>query len=90
MARTSITLEPLGPETELRRSAFLLVPSAVWASVTGAVSRLIAWYERRREIDRTVDALSGLSDHVLKDIGIHRSEIRSIAHSRRDTAHDRT
>jgi len=90
MARTSITLEPLGRETELRRSAFLLVPSAAWNGITGAVSRLIAWYERRREINRTVDALSALSDHVLKDIGLHRSEIRSIAHSRRDTTYDRT
>ena len=90
MARTSIALEPLGPETELRRSAFLLVRSAAWNGIIGAVSSLAAWYARRRQIDRTVDALSGLSDHALKDIGIHRSEIRSIAHSRRDTTYDRT
>jgi len=89
MARTSITFEPLGRETELRRNAFLLVPSAAWKGITGAVSSLIAWHARRRQINRTVDALSGLSDHVLKDIGLHRSEIRSIAHSRRDTTHDR-
>lgn len=42
------------------------------------VKRLDAW-KRRREIAFTVRELSKLEDHVLKDIGVHRSEIYAAA-----------
>jgi uncharacterized protein YjiS (DUF1127 family) len=37
---------------------------------------LAAWRRRRR----TFRALTELDDHILKDIGLHRSEILSVAH----------
>jgi uncharacterized protein YjiS (DUF1127 family) len=83
MARASISF---GHEAEVRREAYLLVPAAVWKGVAGAASGIAGWHVRRRQINRSIAALSALSDHMLKDVGIHRSEIASIAH----TANDRT
>ncbi|MDJ0945743.1 MAG: DUF1127 domain-containing protein [Kiloniellales bacterium] len=36
----------------------------------------LAW----RRVNRTIDELSRLDDHVLKDIGVNRSEIAGLAH----------
>lgn len=84
MSNTSVMTRPRVEAEELRQGARLLVQGTAWRAAAGAARRLAAWHARRRQIDRTVDALSGLSDHMLKDIGIHRSEILSIAHSAGD------
>ncbi len=45
--------------------------------VTGALAAALRW----RRINRTIDELSRLDDHVLKDIGVSRAEIVGLAHS---------
>jgi uncharacterized protein YjiS (DUF1127 family) len=46
------------------------------AHVFNAFANTVASWRRRR---RTISALMELDDHVLKDIGFHRSEIPSVA-----------
>ncbi|MEL7462808.1 MAG: DUF1127 domain-containing protein [Pseudomonadota bacterium] len=50
-------------------------PRAVEAPFGGLISFFRAWIAERR----TISALSALSDRELADIGISRSEIRSVA-----------
>ena len=48
--------------------------------IIDAVRALLASVRRRREQQQTLDALRALSDRELKDIGLHRAEILSVAH----------
>ena len=52
--------------------------TAVAESVANAVAAVRAWRARRASIDE----LSRLNDHLLKDIGIDRSEIRAVVNGR--------
>ena len=53
-----------------------------------AVRALLAAVKRRRRRQQTVDALRALSDWQLRDIGLHRAEILSVAHGNgRDHRH---
>jgi uncharacterized protein YjiS (DUF1127 family) len=79
----------LSIDTGVRGAPHHPVLGAAWRGTARAASRIAAWHRRRREIRRTVVALSQLSDHHLADIGIHRGEIASIAHSGLDTVRDR-
>ncbi len=54
---------------------------AAWRAVTAPVRGLIEAVRRVRRERETYHALSRLSDHLLKDVGISRSEIGSIAQS---------
>jgi uncharacterized protein YjiS (DUF1127 family) len=82
-----ITALPI--ETGARGAPRHPVLGVAWRVMARAALRVAAWHRRRREIRRTVAALSQLSDHMLRDIGLDRSEIASIARSGCDTAHDR-
>lgn len=47
---------------------------------TGAIARrALAWHRQRRQARAIYDALRQLDDHTLRDLGFHRSEIRSVA-----------
>jgi uncharacterized protein YjiS (DUF1127 family) len=83
MLHTSIALKPRAG-ADLRHAARRLVLGAAWRACARSVVNVVALHRRRRQINRTVDALSQLSDHLLKDIGIHRGQIASIARSGRD------
>lgn len=53
---------------------------AVWAFARRAYAR----HKQQRRAARTYQALSGLDDHTLRDLGYDRSELRSVAmHSER-------
>ncbi len=60
----------------LSRAAFRAV-DAVEAAVGAFIERLRA--DRRRRL--TIRELSALDDHSLRDIGLQRSQIRSVAHA---------
>ncbi len=62
---------------EERSAAFY----AAWRAVTALFRGCIGAVRRFRRERETYGALSRLSDHMLKDIGISRSEIGSIAQS---------
>ena len=49
-----------------------------WRAARGAVRAIVAWQRMRR----SVAALDRLDDHMLRDIGIDRSEIQSLARER--------
>ncbi len=66
-------------DIELRPRLAAAASSSVVLSCIMGLARLVhtAWkaYQREREIGRAIARLSELDDHVLRDIGLHRSEI---------------
>jgi len=54
------------------------------ARFTKAVSDIWGTMNRKYQQHRAIRHLSSLSDHHLKDIGIHRSEITSVVYGRGD------
>lgn len=71
-AITSKDLEALGGRAYPRIESGM--PS--WLA---SLRRLAAWYGQQRRYRATVAELSGLSDHVLADIGVGRHQIGEIA-----------
>lgn len=45
----------------------------------GWLTRLGAYFERRREVKKTIRELDACSDRELRDLGIFRSDIEAIA-----------
>ena len=69
--RSAAIDSPIGVEVSI--AAY----QAIDALVTGA-TRLAGPFTRWHRRRRAVDELSGLSDHMLRDIGIARGEIRDV------------
>jgi uncharacterized protein YjiS (DUF1127 family) len=71
-------------------------PAGPAADRQSVIARLAAtgrniWRRHQQAARRraTARALHGLSDQALKDIGLDRSEIESVAHARRDDRRNR-
>ncbi len=60
----------------LSRAAFKTV-----AAVEDAVARLVERFRADKRRRLTIRELSALDDHTLRDIGLQRSQIRSVAHA---------
>lgn len=65
--------QAVGPDLWISSLAYHGI-EALWAAGQGVANSLRAYRDRRRAIDQ----LTGLDDGALKDIGLHRSEIRSV------------
>jgi len=64
------------------------ISNAAYRVVT-AIGEIAAWVVWRNKSNKTIQELSRLSDHVLKDIGIERHEIRALADGLIDSPTDR-
>ena len=79
-----VTPETFGKETDVRRAFQRQILSMAWdACVAPLAAAAAAWTEWHR-IKRSVTELSGLSDRMLKDIGIERHDIERIVRNGRD------
>ena len=63
-----------------RRVVADIAGGAPLRSIETGVSRLVDRFRAARRRRAAIGELSALSDHTLKDIGLHRSEIRSVVH----------
>ena len=63
-----------------RRVVADIAGGAPLRSLETGVSRLVEGFRAARRHRAAIGELSALSDHALKDIGLHRSEIPSVVH----------
>ncbi len=85
MAQTNfVTPETFGSETDVRRAFQRQILSMAWdACVAPFAAAAASWTEWRR-IKRSTAELSGLSDRMLKNIGVGRHDIERLARYGRD------
>ena len=84
MSYASMIMGPAADAAEARRAAQQLVSSAVWNSVARTPVTLWAGYREWRRVQGAVTELSDLSDRMLADIGIRRSDIPRLARQGRN------
>ena len=77
MPHAAVAMGTLADAAEARWAARRMVALAAWGAVASTASKIAAWHTRRR-IEHTVTAPSSLSDRMLADIGVRRSEISRI------------
>ncbi len=85
MPHAATAMGTLADSAEARWAARRMVALAAWQALARAVSWIAVWHARRR-IENAVTALSSLSDRMLRDIGVRRSEISRIVRSGRDAS----
>jgi hypothetical protein len=61
MSNASMAVDSLADAAEIRRTARLLVPLAVWHALANAAAEIAAWHARRRRAGQTAAALSSPS-----------------------------
>lgn len=62
----------------------------VWRVLAGHLGRCVADWQRHNEAAATARALRSLDDRMLRDLGIDRSELPSLAHDPRDVTRARS
>lgn len=55
------------------------LPVVLWRIVADAVLEARLHFARWRQARRAFDELRSLDDHLLRDLGLHRSELSSLA-----------
>jgi uncharacterized protein YjiS (DUF1127 family) len=84
MSHPNIAAETYGSETDIRRTFQRQILSSVWNACTASAAALLAAHAERRRVKRCIAELSGLSDRMLRDIGVERQEIPCVARYGRD------
>ena len=68
--------EQMSPSTGIRRSTYYVLAEDISSAVYSALQRVVDY----RTYRSTIAELSRLSAHDLADLGLHRGEIRRVAH----------
>jgi uncharacterized protein YjiS (DUF1127 family) len=85
MAQTNfVTPDTFASETDVRRAFQRQILSMAWDACMAPFAAAAAAWTQRRRIERSVAELSGLSDRMLKDIGVGRHDIERMARYGRD------
>lgn len=66
----------MSSSTGIRRSTYTILAEDISSAVYSALQRIVAY----RTYRNTIAELSRLNAHELADLGMHRGEIRRIAH----------
>jgi uncharacterized protein YjiS (DUF1127 family) len=69
---SSMIKHPLARDAELNPESWLVLSAR-------SIRQGIAWVDSRRRLRRAVKELRALDDHILRDIGLRRSEVEYAA-----------
>ena len=84
MGRMTIAAKDFHGELEMRRLARRQLLSGFWSFLVLRGKAMAQAYVERRRVNRAVAELSALSNRMLRDIGVERSEIQRVARYGRD------
>jgi uncharacterized protein YjiS (DUF1127 family) len=79
MSYATMRMESAADDAQARQTVRLLVAWVVWRMLASTALRIANWRARRRRIKQTITSLSGLSNRMLRDIGVEPGEIEQAA-----------